>query len=128
MNTEIKVGEYAFLVSEISEDGIIRFASDDFCKLSGYSLDELFGKSLSIIYHEDMPQQIIEELSTTTQGGKTWVGYIKNKTKNGDFFWTFTNIYPFLSSDGSAGYLSCRKKASDQEILEYTQLYKRMKS
>jgi len=127
MNQEIKVEEYAFLVSEISKEGLIRFASDDFCKISGYSLDELFGQSLKMIYHEDMPEEVLTDLWNTIDKGETWVGYLKNISKNGDYFWTYTNIYPFESSDGSTGYLSCRKKASDEEIKTYSLKYQEMK-
>jgi len=127
MNQEIKVGEYAFLVSEISKEGLIRFASDDFCKVSGYSLDELFGKSLKVIYHEDMPTEILTQLWDTIEKGETWVGYLKNVSKEGDYFWTYTNIYPFESSDGSSGYLSCRKRASEEEIKTYSLKYQEMK-
>jgi len=127
MNQEIKVEEYAFLVSEISKEGLIRFASDDFCKISGYSLDELFGQSLKMIYHEDMPEEVLTDLWNTIDKGETWVGYLKNISKDGDYFWTYTNIYPFESSDGSTGYLSCRKKASDEEIKTYSLKYQEMK-
>ena len=126
MNTEIKLDEYAFLVSESSHEGIIRFASDDFCKLSEYSLDELSGQSLKVIYHDDMPKKILDELWSTIGRGETWVGYVKNSTKNGNYFWTFTNIYPFTSSNGESGYLSCRKKASDREIEQYTLIYQQI--
>ena len=128
MNKEIKIEEYDFLVSEISKEGLIRFASDDFCKISGYSLDELFGQDLKMIYHEDMPKEILSNLWDTIEKGETWVGYLKNVTKDGNFFWTYTNIYPFESSDGSTGYLSCRKKASDNEIKTYSLKYEQMKN
>ncbi len=128
MDKEIKIEEFAFLVSEISKEGLIRFASDDFCKISGYSLDELFGKPLKMIYHHDMPDEILSELWETIEKGETWVGYLKNLTKEGDYFWTYTNIYPFESSDGSTGYLSCRKKASNEEIKNYTREYEEMKN
>ena len=128
MAGEIVLDEYAFLVSETDDKGIIRFANDDFCKIAGYTLDELLGKPHNIVRHPDMPKAAFKDLWDTVRNGKTWTGYVKNSTKNGGYYWVFATVFPFTSCDGSQGYLSCRRKASEEEIKIHEELYKKMKA
>ena len=125
MNKEILLDEFAFLVSETDEKGIIRFANDDFCKISGYTLEELLGKPHNIVRHPDMPKEAFKSLWETVKKGEVWTGYVKNKTKDGDYYWVYETLYPFTSCDGK-GYISCRRKASKEEINEIIELYKKM--
>jgi aerotaxis receptor len=123
---EIVLDEYAFLVSETDEKGKIRFANDDFCKIAGYSVDELIGKPHNIVRHPDMPKAAFKDLWDTIQKGDIWTGYVKNKTKDGGYYWVYATVYPFESCDGSKGYLSCRRKPSREEIEEHEVLYKEL--
>lgn len=124
MGKETILDEYAFLVSETDEKGIIKFANNDFCKIAEYSLDELMGKPHNMVRHKDMPKIAFKDLWDTVKKGDIWTGYVKNATKNGGYYWVYATVYPFESCDGSMGYLSCRKKASEQEIEVYEKLYK----
>jgi aerotaxis receptor len=124
MAGETILDEYAFLVSETDEKGIIRFANDDFCKIAEYTIDELIGNPHNMVRHKDMPAKAFKSLWDTVQSGDVWTGYVKNATKSGGFYWVFATVYPFESCDGSAGYLSCRRKASREEIAEAEALYK----
>lgn len=123
MSEEIILEEYAFLVSETDEKGIIIFANDDFCKIAGYSIDELIGSPHNKVRHPDMPKAAFKDLWETIKSGKVWTGYVKNATKKGDFYWVFATIFPTITSDGRKGYLSCRRKATKQETDEYTLIY-----
>jgi aerotaxis receptor len=128
MSQETKLQENTFLVSETDSKGIIRFANDDFCNIAGYSIDELIGKPHNMVRHSDMPKVAFKDLWDTIKSGKTWTGYVKNATKSGGYYWVFATVYPFESCDGSQGYLSCRRKASDNEIAEHEKLYKEMRA
>ena len=121
---ETVLDEYAFLVSETDEKGIIRFANDDFCKIAEYSLDELIGKPHNTVRHKDMPKKAFKSLWETVQKGEIWTGYVKNATKSGGYYWVFATVYPFESCDGSRGYLSCRRKPSKEEIASIQEVYK----
>jgi len=121
---ETVLDEYAFLVSETDEKGIIRFANDDFCKIAEFSLDELIGQPHSKVRHKDMPKKAFKSLWDTIQKGEVWTGYVKNATKSGGYYWVFATIYPFESCDGSKGYLSCRRKPSKEEITSIQEVYK----
>lgn len=125
---ETVLDDYAFLVSETDEKGVVRFANDDFCKIAEYSVEELIGQPHSMVRHQDMPKAAFKSLWDTVQSGKTWTGYVKNATKSGGYYWVFATVYPFQSCDGSKGYLSCRRKATREEINTHIALYKQWKS
>ncbi len=125
---ETVLDEYAFLVSETNEKGIISFANDDFCKIAEYSLEELMGQPHNMVRHKDMPRKAFKSLWETIQRGDIWTGYVKNATKTGGYYWVFATIYPFESCDGSKGYLSCRRRASEAEIKSAQELYAKWKN
>lgn len=120
---ETVLDEYAFLVSETDSKGIISFANDDFCKIAEYNLEELMGQPHNMVRHPDMPKKAFKSLWDSVQKGEIWTGYVKNATKSGGYYWVFATVYPFESCDGSKGYLSCRRRASEDEIKASEELY-----
>ena len=124
MSKEIVLEDHAFLVSETNEKGIITFASDDFCEIAGYSVEELIGKPHNLVRHPDMPKAAFKSLWDTVKDGNIWTGYVKNATKNGDYYWVYATVYPTITSEGTKGYLSCRRKATSEEIQKAINLYK----
>jgi len=125
---EYKLKETDFLVSQTDSKGIIMFANEDFCKIAGYTLEELIGKPHNIVRHPDMPRAAFKDLWDTVKGGKVWKGYVKNSTKSGGFYWVFATVYPNMKlGDGERGYMSCRRKASSSEINAANELYKTMR-
>ncbi len=89
------------LVTITDRDGTITDVNSKFCKVSQYSRDELIGKNHRILksgYHD---QKFFENLWKTISSGKVWKGDIKNKAKDGSFYWAWTTIIPFLGDDGT---------------------------
>ncbi|MDX4068697.1 PAS domain-containing protein [Aliarcobacter skirrowii] len=127
MSKEIILDDYAFLVSETNEKGNIIFANDDFCEIAGFTVDELIGKPHNIVRHKDMPKAAFKDLWETVKRGEVWTGYVKNATKSGDFYWVFATVFPTTTSEGTKGYISCRKKATIDEIKQCELLYKQMR-
>ncbi|MDX4026689.1 PAS domain-containing protein [Aliarcobacter skirrowii] len=125
-NKEKILDDYAFLVSETDEKGVIRFANKDFCNIAEYEIEELIGKPHNVVRHKDMPKVAFKDLWETVKKGNIWTGYVKNATKNGDFYWVFATVYPFISCDGTKGYLSCRRKASRDEIEKISKIYEEL--
>ena len=114
-----------FLVSQTDEKGVILFANDDFCKIAGYPLEELVGKPHSIVRHPDMPKAAFKDLWNTVKSDKVWSGYVKNKTKDGGYYWVYATVYPMYDEVRHAKtYMSCRRKPSKQEIADAENLYK----
>ena len=117
-----------FLVSQTDEKGKIIFANDDFCKIAGYTMDELAGQPHSIVRHTDMPHAAFKDLWETIKKGKVWTGYVKNKTKDGGYYWVFATVYPMRDSiTNQTRYMSCRRKASQEEIIAAEALYKTLR-
>lgn len=114
-----------FLVSQTDEKGIIIFANNDFCKIAGYSIEELVGKPHSIVRHKDMPSAAFKDLWDTVRRDNIWSGYVKNSTKDGGFYWVFATVYPkYDSITKEKSYISCRRKPSSKEIQDAQNLYK----
>lgn len=120
---ETILDDYAFLVSETDAKGTILFANSDFCKIAEYTLEELIGQPHSMVRHKDMPKKAFKSLWDTVQRDEIWTGYVKNATKDGGYYWVFATVYPFESSDGSKGFLSCRRKPTSEEIMNAERLY-----
>ncbi|WP_297444048.1 PAS domain-containing protein [Sulfurimonas sp.] len=125
---EIVLDKKAFLVSETDTKGIIRFANDEFCHYAGYSVEELIGKPHNTVRHPDMPRAAFKDLWATVKSGKKWRGFVKNSTKDGNYYWVFATVYPFTSCDGEPGYISCRRTISQEEKEKYEKLYKEMRA
>jgi methyl-accepting chemotaxis protein len=96
------------LVSETDLKGNIVYANEAFVEVSGYSLEELVGQPHNIIRHPDVPTQWFADLWQQLEQGKPWHQYIKNRTKNGEFYWVEANIAPVLQNGVCVGYKSVR--------------------
>lgn len=117
-----------FLVSQTNDKGIIIFANDDFCKVAGYNIDELIGRPHNIVRHEDMPKAAFDDLWKTVSQNQIWHGYVKNKTKDGGYYWVYATVYPLYDEQRqSRTYLSCRRKPSRVEIAQAESLYVTMR-
>ena len=124
MNQEILLDKKTMIVSETDEKGIILYANADFCKIAGYSKDELIGQAHNYVRHEDMPKTAFKDLWQTVQAGNTWNGIVKNKTKSGDYYWVNATAFPSKDSNGKLRYISVRVKPTKEEIQNAIALYK----
>ncbi len=97
------------IYSKTNKKGIITEVSDAFCRISGYSREELLGKPHNIIRHKDMSSEIFQEVWDTIEEDKVWAGEIKNSTKDDDYYWTSAIITPETDFDGNKiGYMAIR--------------------
>ncbi|MGE4444600.1 MAG: PAS domain-containing protein [Candidatus Altimarinota bacterium] len=123
MNNKIEMIKDMIIVTETDARGVIKFANKDFCEISGYSLEELIGANHNKVRHEDMPKAAFVDLWKTIQSGKIWKGIVKNKTKNGDYYWVSATAYPSMTSSGELRYISVRVKPTDEEINNALKIY-----
>ena len=124
LNKEVFLDQDTIIVSQTDEKGIVIFANADFCKIAGYSLEELVGKQHNVVRHQDMPKWAFEDLWKTIKAGKIWKGIVKNKTKDGGFYWVNATVFPSRDVDGTIRYISVRVKTTQEEIENAENLYK----
>lgn len=122
-NQEFKLSRDDLIVTETDEKGIITFASKDFCRMAGYSIDELIGQPHNFVRNSFMPKVAFKDLWTTIQKGDIWSGIVVNKTKSGGYYWVKANVYPAKNLDGSTKYISVRVMPSKEEIENAIALY-----
>jgi PAS domain S-box-containing protein len=127
MEQEITLNRNTMIVSETDEKGIIVYANADFCSIAGYTKDELIGQPHNMVRHPDMPKAAFEDLWKTIQSGNVWKGIVKNRTKNGDFYWVNATAYPSKTQDGKIRYISVRVSPTQDEIKNAETLYKTLK-
>lgn len=96
------------------ENGIIKTVNNKFCEISQYSKEELVGKTHKMVNSGFHSKAFFKEMWSTISSGETWKGLIKNKKKNGDFYWVETTIVPFLDSNKKPiQYLAIRYDVTD---------------
>jgi len=95
-----KAIESSNIVSKTDIYGIITFANDEFCNISGYSRDELIGKDHNIVRHPDIPDENFKKLWEVILAKKTYKGTVKNLAKDGSSFYVNTTIIPILNNSG----------------------------
>ena len=123
MNKETRMAEDMIIVTETDAKGIIKFANEDFCKIAGYKLEELLGNPHNMVRHPDMPKEAFLDLWKTIQSGNIWKGIVKNRTKDGGYYWVNATAYPSKKVDGELRYISVRVKPTEDEISNAIKLY-----
>ena len=107
------------IYSRTDTKGFITYASKAFCKISGYTQEELLGKPHNIIRHMDMPKEAFKNMWQTIQTGKSWKGEVKNLKKNRDFYWVMAYISPEYDNHGNLiGYAAVRHDITHKKALE----------
>lgn len=124
MSQEVKLSKDTMIVSETDAKGNIIYANADFCEIAGYTKQELIGKPHNVVRHADMPKAAFKDLWETVKSGKVWKGIVKNKTKNGGYYWVNATAYPSKRVNGELRYISIRVKPTDDEVNNAIELYK----
>jgi len=118
-NVEYELRDDSSIVSKTDARGIITYVNADFIEASGFSVKELIGQPHNLVRHPDMPEEAFADLWNTLKQNKPWTGVVKNRRKNGDYYWVVANVTPIYENVQLAGYMSVRSKPS-REVVEAT--------
>lgn len=124
---ERQLGDEDFIVSKTDAKGRILYANRIFIALSGYSEAELLGAQHNIIRHPDMPRSVFKLLWDAIAGGQEFIGYVKNLSKDGGFYWVLATVTPDRDAERNiVGYTSVRRKPRPEAVQAAAELYRIM--
>lgn len=113
---EVLVTDSMLIVSQTDLNGNITAVNPDFVKISGFTEAELIGQPHNIVRHPDMPKQAFEDMWRDLKTGQPWTGLVKNRCKNGDFYWVVANATPVFQNGEIVAFMSVRSKPSREQI------------
>ncbi len=125
---EYPITDDTLIVSRTDTKGRLTYFNDEFVQASGFTEAELMGQPHNIIRHPDMPPEAFENLWNTLQAGKPWAGAVKNRRKNGDFYWVLATASPIRENNQVTGYTSIRTKLPADQRAEAEHVYELLRA
>lgn len=118
-----------YLISTTNLRGVITDANQSFCQVSGFAREELMGQAHNLVRHPDMPPQAFGGLWQTLKKDDAWMGLVKNRTKDGGYYWVDAFVTPVADPQGKTSeYQSVRTKPGEAEKQRAESVYGRLKS
>jgi len=114
LDSEVEFPADVQLVSTTDLRGVITYANPAFCTIAGYSADELVGHNHNLVRHPDMPKAAFADLWARLKEGKPWRGIVKNRCKDGRYYWVDAYVTPIYEGNRISGYQSVRCKPEPQ--------------
>jgi aerotaxis receptor len=127
-NNEYKFSVLDRLISGTDVKCNIIYCNQAFIEVSGYTEKELIGKPHNLIRHPDMPSPVFKEMWQTISSGQVWMGLVKNRRKDGDYYWVSAFVTPVFENNKVVGYESVRSVAQESEKERAEKAYKRIRT
>ncbi|UTV30236.1 methyl-accepting chemotaxis protein [Photobacterium atrarenae] len=120
----VEYSETLDLISTTDPKSCITYANQNFCDVAGYAEEELVGNLHNLVRHRDMPKKAFGQLWQYVQAGKSWMGLVKNRCKNGDYYWVSAFVTPITDAQGQiVEYQSVRSRPTDDEAKRAAKAY-----
>lgn len=110
VDSEVEFPADEQLVSTTDLRGVITYANPAFCRIAGYHVDELVGHNHNLVRHPDMPKAAFADLWDRLKEGNPWRGVVKNRCKDGRYYWVDAYVTPIYENGKISGYQSVRCK------------------
>ncbi|RYV03296.1 chemotaxis protein [Shewanella sp. OPT22] len=123
---EIRLASGDELISTTDKQGNITYVNQRFIEISGYDEADLIGKPHNIIRHSDMPRAAFKEMWSTLLSGKSWRGIVKNRSKQGHYYWVDAFVTPLFDKGRIIGFQSVRTMPKPKYISKAETIYKRL--
>ncbi|BDX06984.1 methyl-accepting chemotaxis protein [Planctobacterium marinum] len=124
---EVQFSENEILLSTTDLDSRITYANDNFCNIAGYSLQEMLGKPHNLVRHQDMPKLAFADMWQNLKAGNSWMGPVKNRCKNGDYYWVNAFVTPIKDANNRViEYQSVRTKPTRELVDNAENEYRKM--
>ncbi|PJC92723.1 methyl-accepting chemotaxis protein, partial [Aeromonas lusitana] len=114
LDSEVEFPADVQLVSTTDLRGVITYANPAFCRIAGYRADELVGQNHNLVRHPDMPKAAFADLWDRLKEGNPWRGVVKNRCKDGRYYWVDAYVTPIYEQGQISGYQSVRCKPEPQ--------------
>ncbi len=133
LNTPVVDKEFPFppgetLVSTTDLKGRITYCNPAFILVSGYQREELLGQPHNMIRHPDMPEEAFRDMWQTIEAGLPWSALVKNRRKDGSYYWVKANVTPLMEGDQPVGFMSVRTAPERADVQAAEELYREMRS
>lgn len=125
LNEVLGAFDKSSILAVTDSEGVILEVNDTFCEISGYSREELIGRTHRIVKSKHHPPEFFENLWKTIKSGKVWTGEIRNRKKRGGYYWVKTAIFPITDEKGEPErFISVRTDIT--EVKEYEEKLRKM--
>ena len=126
-NQELEIRSDQLMITKCDLNGKITYCNQSFIEISGYTEAELIGQTFALIRHSDMPKGIFFKMWQSLKNQREFNGFIKNKTKKDDHYWTFANITPCHNVSGNiSGYTCAMRQPNPAAIMMFSMYYEQM--
>lgn len=120
--------ETTTLISVTDLQGDIQYCNRDFVEISGFKEEELLSSHHNIVRHPDMPKAAFADLWATIKADKPWQGLVKNRCKNGDYYWVDAYVTPVYQQGKKVGYQSVRSCPTRKQVERAAKLYQQLQA
>ena len=125
-NVETLLPEGEFIYSSTDLKGIIVEVNEAFARISNFTREEMVGQPHNMVRHPDMPPEAFADLWSDLKAGRPWRGLIKNRRKDGGFYWVVANVSPVREDGRVVGYQSVRARPTREEVAAAETAYRRL--